>query len=90
MSRYDVFFFVTMSEFVKVFLKGGGGWRESVIYMFTQSLGFVYTGILYSFMYCSLTNTFFSYISGSQEDNFLHAMRDSPARYPFHHVVLPF
>lgn len=30
MSRYDIFFFVTMSEFVKVFLKEGGGWRESV------------------------------------------------------------
>lgn len=24
MSRYDIFFFVTMSDFVKVFLKGGG------------------------------------------------------------------
>lgn len=24
MSRYDIFFFVTMLEFVKVFLKGGG------------------------------------------------------------------
>lgn len=24
MSRYDIFFFVTMSEFVKVFLKRGG------------------------------------------------------------------